>query len=391
MQLKKTAFKESLMKECADVFFNPRFEELLDTRMSLLGFDNGVLDLETMEFREGRPEDYISLTTGINYRDVAPTDPLLAEVNDFLAKIFTKEDIRDYVLKVLSSCLDGFNREEKFYIWTGVGANGKSKMIELMMRTFGEYYSIMNVTAITGKRVSSNATNSELVMTKGKRMVVMQEPSEDEKINIGYLKELSGGDIVQGRSLFKEPIKFKPQFKIILTCNHLPEVPSGTDIGTWRRIRVAEFTSRFVDNPDPSKSNEFAIDRELSAKFDNWKEVFMGLLVSYYIKYREEGISEPDDVTACTAEYQKSNDIMSEFLDDRVERGDPETFFVGLVEMYEDFKDWLRRCNPTVKVPRRKEIQMYCEKEFGSKGVRNPKAGWRGYRLKAQMIGEDDD
>ncbi len=390
LSLKQTSFKESIMKECADVFYNPRFEELLDTRMHLLGFENGVLDLETIEFREGRPEDYISLSTCNNYRENALNDPAVAEIHEFLSKVFTKEDIRDYVLKVLSSCLDGFNREEKFYIWTGVGANGKSKMLELMMHTFGDYYSIMNVTAITGKRVSSNATNSELVLTKGKRMVVMQEPGNDEKMNIGYLKELSGGDMVQGRSLFKEPIKFKPQFKLILACNHLPEVPSATDDGAWRRIRVAEFRSRFLENPDPCKNNEFLIDRELSMKFANWKEVFMSLLVSYYIRYRAEGITEPDDVLACTKEYQKSNDTISEFTDDRIEKGDPAIAFIGLVEVYDDFKDWLRRNNPTMKLPRRKEIQMYFEKMFG-KSVRAPRAGWSGYKLKEQMIGEEND
>lgn len=389
LSLKQTSFKESIMKECADVFYNPRFEELLDTRLTLLGFENGVMDMETMEFREGRPEDYISLSTEISYREGALTDPAIVEVNDFLAKVFTKEDVRDYVLKVLASCLDGFNREEKFYIWTGVGANGKSKMLELMMSTFGQYYSIMNVTAITGKRVSSNGTNSELVLTKGKRMVVMQEPGEEEKMNIGYLKELSGGDTVQGRSLFKEPVKFKPQFKMILTCNHLPEVGSATDDGTWRRIRVAEFTSKFVEQPDPNVPTQFAIDRELSIKFAGWKETFMALLLSYYTRYRAEGIVEPEDVLKCTREYQKSNDTMSEFVDDRVERGDPEQSFVGLVELYDDFKDWLRMNNPTMKLPRRKEIQLYFEKMFG-KGVRAPKAGWKGFRLKQQMIEEED-
>ena len=31
----------------------------------------------------------------------------------------------------LASCLQGHNAEEKFRIWTGVGSNGKSKLIEL--------------------------------------------------------------------------------------------------------------------------------------------------------------------------------------------------------------------------------------------------------------------
>jgi len=386
--LKNTSFKENIMKECADMFYRPKFEEeLLDSNLDLLGFENGVLDLTTIEFREGRPEDYISLTTGINYREFNENDNSHREVSSFLAKVLTRDDIREYVLKVLASCLDGHNREEKFYIWTGVGANGKSKMLELMMKTFGDYYCIMNVTAITGKRVSSNGTNSELVQTKGKRMVVMQEPGEDEKMNIGYLKELSGGDTVKGRGLFKEPIEFKPQFKMILTCNHLPTVPSATDDGTWRRIRVAEFTSRFVENPDPNHENEFQIDRELSMRFEGWKEAFMAMLVEYYKKYREEGIGEPDEVMKCTREYQKSNDVISEYFDDRLEKADDEV--IGLLEVFEDFKDWVRRFNPNYKVGRRKELYTYLDKHIG-KPVKLPKAGYRGYRLKKMAMIEDD-
>ena len=37
--------------------------------------------------------------------------------------------------------------------------------------------------------------------------------------------------------------------------------------GLWRRIRVVEFLSKFCDNP--KKPNEFAMDLELSDKFED--------------------------------------------------------------------------------------------------------------------------
>ena len=63
---------------------------------------------------------------------------------------------------------------------------------------------------------------------------------------------------------------------MILTCNELPEVPSD-DGGTWRRIRVIEFTSKFCENP--VKPNEFAMDLELSDKFDRWAESFISMFI----------------------------------------------------------------------------------------------------------------
>jgi hypothetical protein len=90
-------------------------------------------------------------------------------------------------------------------------------------------------------------------------------------------------------------------------------------------------------------------------------------------------------VLTCTREYQKSNDVLSEYSDDRIERGDPEKAFVGLIDIYEDFKDWLRRMNPNFKIQKRKDIQMYFEKLLG-KSVRTPKAGWKGYQLKVETL-----
>ena len=46
--------------------------------------------------------------------------------------------------------------------------------------------------------------------------MVLQEPSEDEKMNIGFMKELTGGDRIIARGLFQDPIEFKPQFHMIL-------------------------------------------------------------------------------------------------------------------------------------------------------------------------------
>jgi P4 family phage/plasmid primase-like protien len=393
LKLKDTGFKESIMKECADMFFVPKFEEKLDSRLNLIGFKDGVLELDTMEFREGHPEDLISFSTNTNYREYSESDPYNAPVMEFINSILPKEDMRDYVLKVLSSCLDGAVREERFHIWTGVGSNGKSKMLELLLESLGDYFCNMSVTAVTGKRVSSDGTNSELVRSKGKRALVLQEPGDNEKLNMGWVKELTGGDRIIARGLFKEPIEFKPQFKMFLICNHLPAVPPE-DGGTWRRIRVVEFTSRFCENPDPTKPNEFPMDGEISSKFMIWKETFMAILIEYYRRYREEGSADPEDVMECTRQYQKANDAMGQYMDDRVEKDD--AGFITVAEIYKDCSQWIRESNPGIKVPRQSEAKTYFEKRWGKVVRAGTRTGWKGLRLRGsgfveEGIDEDDN
>jgi P4 family phage/plasmid primase-like protien len=311
----------------------------------------------------------------------------VAGVQKFLSQIFTKPHIKEYVLLLLSSFLNGGIKEERFHIWTGTGANGKSKLIELFEMAFGEYCCKFPITLLTQKRAASNAATSELARAKGKRFACLQEPGEDEKLNIGLMKELTGGDKIMARLIYKEPIEFKPQFKMILTCNHLPNVPSD-DGGTWRRLRVVEFTSKFTDTPNPENENEFPIDMEISKHFEDWKECFMSLLIEYYKKYMTSGIAEPDEVLKCTKEYQKNNDVMLEFIESEFERNDQG--FVTISDVLALFKSWVKDSLPNFKIGKKKDLIMGMSKTFGKHVTVNRVDGWKGWRFK-QMMGDGDD
>jgi len=366
LKLKQSPFKDNIVKECRELFYIDKFEEKLDSRTHLIGFENGVYDLETMEFREGRPEDYVSMSTKIDYVPYDPSHSCHEGIQRFVSTIFPKEHIRDYVLKLMGSFLNGGVREEKFHIWTGVGSNGKSALIDLFERSFGEYCCKFPVTLLTMKRAASNAPTAEIARSKGRRFAVLQEPSEDEKMNVGLMKEMTGGDKIMARQMYKEPIEFKPQFKMVLTCNHLPNVPSD-DGGTWRRIRVVEFTSRFCENPSPENPNEFPMDKDLCKKFEDWKEHFMALLIEYYRKYAAEGIKEPDEVMKCTRDYQRSNDIMMDFIEQEIDKvpGDDRSQ-ISLSDIFTRFQQWVKDNAPQMKsMITKKTLRAALEKNIG--------------------------
>ena len=64
--LKNVNFTENIMKACKYKFYVKDVMEKFDTNVDLMGFDNCVFDLEENIIREGRPEDYISMTTKLN-------------------------------------------------------------------------------------------------------------------------------------------------------------------------------------------------------------------------------------------------------------------------------------------------------------------------------------
>jgi P4 family phage/plasmid primase-like protien len=385
--IKSTGFKDNVMKECKELFHDKKFCDKLDVHEYLIGFDNGVYDLKNMEFRDGRPDDYITLSTNTSYIEYYDDCGEASEIEDFMSKIIIDEEVRLYLLLLLSSFLQGVNAEEKFRIWTGSGSNGKSKLLELFISSFGDYCIKFPVTLLTGKRAQSNACTPEIVQAVGKRFGYFDEPNENERINVGLMKEYTGGDKIKARGLHKDPIEFKPQFKLVLLCNELPKVPPNDD-GTWRRMEVAEFKSKFVDNP--KEPHEFERDNYLSEKIKQWKEIFLSWLIDkYYRIYRDEGITVPKEILKFTNEYKKTCDMYAEFLDELVEKGDKNDI-INLSDLYEEYKIWHTENYNGVKVIVTKKIfKKFIENKFKKADIN--KKGISGYKFKSKNFEIDEN
>jgi P4 family phage/plasmid primase-like protien len=372
-QLQNSGFKDSVMKEAAEKFYDEEFLQHMNQDPCTVGFSNGVLELRSpgpdgqphVVFRPGRPDDCISFQMGrgmvgldaipyIPYDPAAPA-PEHAEINEFFEKIYPDPILREYALTLFASCLEGANREQKFYIMTGIGSNGKSKIVELMSKTFGEYQETLGTTAITRKRPESGAANPDLVVLKCKRFVSMSEPDEGEKINTSSMKQLSGEDVVKARALFQDQDQFVIMAKIFMLCNDLPPV-SSMDNGTWRRLRVIPHVSKFVDPgmaTDPA-NNVHTKDLLLEGKIARWRPYFAGMLVWYYEhKYLRSGLKEPHHVTAASNKYKEENDAFAAFCQECLLREVGAEARAG--DILVRYKEW-SRFNPGKKQLMKKDI-----------------------------------
>jgi P4 family phage/plasmid primase-like protien len=274
-----------------------------------------------------------------------------------------------------------------FLVHHNCGGNGKSKIIELFELAFGDYCGKLSVTNVTQKRPASNACTPELLKNKGKRFVTLQEPDDDEQIHVGAMKELTGGDKIQARGLHKDPIEFKPQWKIVMTSNVLPQV-SANDNGTWRRIRVTEFISRFMEPKDmkPGKKYQFPIDYDLSTKLQMWPEAFMYILIQNYHNFVKNGLKEPHEVMKNTEAYKEESDCMLQFVNEcLVEKAEEK---LKVCEVYNHFKDWYKNSGNSNKIPNKKDFKGNLSKEFGDP---DKKGYWRGITFLNMHDDDDDD
>ena len=376
VKLKDSSYKDKIMKECREYFYDKTFMEKLNDKKHLLGFENGIYDLERSEFREGVPDDYVSISTGLTIpvinsslpikiheileevQEIPNYEELQSGLDDFLEKVFPLDEVREYTLRFLSSCLSGEIREEKFYFWTGSGGNGKSKLVELIDFAFGDYSRSMDVAYLTTKRGSSSAASPELESIKHARFVSMSEPEKSDQIYVGKLKQMTGGDKMTTRGLFKETTQFKPQFKIVLMCNDLPTL-QGNDGGIWRRIEVVKYMAKFTDTPRPSPADpyQYLADEQLSSKLDSWKLLFIIKLLNKYVIYNKEGTCPPVAVKDETSLYRTANDLIANWMADDI---------IGCEEFtsFDDLYDaWDRWCDDegynSKQRPEKKELKTY--------------------------------
>jgi P4 family phage/plasmid primase-like protien len=255
-------------------------------------------------------------------------------------------------------------KEQKLDIWTGTGSNGKSVTIDFLSKSLGDYFDSPPITMLTRKRGGSANASPDIAKLKGKRVVCFLEPECDDTLQTSMMKQFFGNDWIEARGLFKDPIKFKPQASGFLACNDLPKIPS-TDGGTWRRIRVLEFKSKFVKNP--SGPNEFKMDPKLVEQIDYLAESFISVLIHYWSKFYTSSfiINEPPDVSEFTKRYQTESDIYLEFVQELIEETNNQKDRVTLKTLWDVFKIWHKDNCSNMKPVGKPEFKKHMEAKLG--------------------------
>ena len=377
-RLSKTNDKKNIMTEAKELFYDGSFLQKLDMNPYLICFNNGVFDFKEKIFRNGHPEDNVSMCTNIDYIQLTDVhQPTIDKINDFMNKLFPEKELCDYMWDHLASCMIGTSLNQTFNIYIGIGQNGKSVLINLMEKVLGDYKGDVPLTLVTDKRGKVGGLAPEIVQLKGKRLAVMQEPSKGDKINEGIMKQLtSGKDPIQGRAPYMPmTISFIPQFNLVVTANVFMKIESN-DHGTWRRIRPVPFMSLFTENPvkdDPEKPYQFHIDKNIDEEFDDWKEVFASMLIDHCCKTNGL-VKDCAIVMAKNAEYRKSQDYLSEFIQDRLIRD--KMGVVKKTDLNLEFTLWYTN-NYGGKGPSPKDLHEQMNKEFG----RQKNSSWYGVKI----------
>lgn len=280
----------------------PVRHESLDADPWLLNCENGVVDLR----RTGKllPHDaglLLTKTTGLEYPDGEGIDAPLFEA--FLFDIFGGDtELIRFVQRLLGMALVGQQIEHVLPIFYGSGANGKSVLVNIIHAALNDYSMIAPPGLLMTARNDRHPT--ELVDLFGKRLVVLSETKDGQKLDEGLVKATTGGDRIRARRMREDHWEFTPSHTPIVVTNHKPLV-QGDDFGIWRRLRLVPFT---VTIP-PERQ-----DRHLPDKLRKELPAILRWLVEGCLAWQRDGLQEPDAVRAATDEYRTDSDSFARWL-----------------------------------------------------------------------------
>lgn len=419
-ELKTDRFHSKLIRFCKLYMFDKQFYKKADENTNLFCFENGVFDLELGVFREGRPDDYCTMCCGQEFHEYTEEDDEVLEFKAMFDRIFYGEpETGLFLLSMMCMAISGMNKLKRFVCCTGETNAGKSIFFRLCSYAFGEgkegyCFKLPRERVVLGPMRNTSGPAPEIARSKGKRLCVVSEVAKTEKLDIGFIKEMTSGvDTIYARTHHAEGEEINPHWTLFMQCNELPKIP-GNDAPTWERVRVVYFGSHFVQDPAKIPKSEklqrkkriFPMDLELPSRLPDMAPVFLWYLLRIvYPKFKAGEIETPESVIRHTREYQMENDIFAQFCDEKLvkvvedeenksktkKKEKTEIPHIRLVEAYTEFKAWFVSNYPGFKEKIGKSaFKTEMNKRLGMIGKKNSWWGWKFTLDEDTVLAKDD-
>jgi len=313
-----------------------------ETAPYLFAFKDRIYDLKANEWSEPCRDDYLCISAGYSWCE--PSNEDMDTFDKFLDTIFPHADEKKLYMTILATGLAG-KTLEKFINANGSGGNGKGVINELAELMFGNYaYNCANAVLLNPIKDGNNPTVANM---KHKRIIFYREPdtTEQKKLNIATIKELTGGKAVNARMNYSNDTKTVLVGTHILECNERPKLSGRVDDAVVRRLIDIPFRSVFTSKPDEYfgeyvfKKDDYYKSSEFQTKF---RCVLFKTLLKYWKEYQKqnENIDEfiCDSVKERTNAYLEANDEMKSWFDEKYEMTGNREDILQIKDIYEDFK-----------------------------------------------------
>ena len=295
----------------------------------LLNVANGTLELRSGDLLGHRREDLITLISSVTY-DSRSQDTKWAS---FLDKILPDLNLQGFVQRALGYSITGDCREEVLFFPYGPTQTGKSTLLRAVAAALGDYAVTADFGTFLARDKSASGPRNDIAALAGKRLIVSMEVDKDQKLAESVVKQLTGGDVIRARFLFRESFEFTPTFKLWLGANDRPRVRDDDD-AIWRRILQIPFEQRISDQERDNSLKDYLSDTERAGP------AILAWLVQGCLNWQVIGLAVDDSTKALTSNYRVDMDPIKDFLDDCCLTS-PEAQ-VRNPDLYQAYEDWAK-------------------------------------------------
>jgi putative DNA primase/helicase len=311
----------------------------MSTTPELIAVKNGVLNILTLDLKPFSPEFYLTQKLPITY------DPKVKCPADmkFLGEVLPDEKQRKIIQEYVGYALYRKITHHVCLLFVGIGRNGKSKLLELIL-------------ALLGKENASNQTIQSLCYNRfslaelhNKLANISADLPSKELANTGIFKMIVGGDRLPGEHKHKNPFSFDNYAKLMFSCNRIPPIPSTE--------ACLAFYSRFKIGKKADKRiiEKLTTDSELSG--------FLNFALAG-LKRLEEQKDFTEDMTQEETEkaYVKLSNSAQAFINEYIKVTDEYTDYVFTDDLYRRFIDYCHKekLQTLPKAAFTKSMQEFC-------------------------------
>lgn len=307
---------------------------------------NGTVDLRTGKLRKHDPNDYITKLIRVRFNPKAKAP----RWERFMKEILPVPRVREYVQRAAGHSITGDTREQAIWLLIGEGSNGKGVFTQIIRKVIGPYGSTGRPQLLMSKQHEPE-NNEDLWTLRGQRFVEVSETKRGH-LDEQQVKVITGEDTIKASAKYKSVAEFRPTHHIWLRTNDRPII-TGTDYAIWRRVKLINFSVRFVTKAEYAKEikGNPALKRDpclrirdtgLTAALERELEGVLVWLVRGSVRWFRRGhkpdLREPPGVTRAVEQYRSDSDRFGDFLQECCER-DPQAKTLTRV-LHSAYKAW---------------------------------------------------
>lgn len=321
-----------LVKNFLPGAFNPEIDPaiLFDQNNDLLPLENGVWSFSKNEFIDYNKKHYFTFKIPIKYNPDADT----SDIELAMKQWFTyDEEIIDFIHYYIGYCMTGYTcRQDAIIAWGQNACNGKSTLwgdiLDILLGDEKYYESLKSEDISKGK----SGNNDGLYRLEGKRFAHIDEPRKEagNSIDNEIFKYAIGSKKMKEGAKYKERKGFVPKFKLVITCNSIPDL-NFEDKGVYRRLIILKQNVEFLNKDDYEKAPELKKkSHEIGLRDDTFikrlmtnKEGLMKWAIEGSKKFMKDQMRPvPNKLLKIKEEVKDEKNIIGEWINRNLEKSE---------------------------------------------------------------------